>query len=219
MTKKIRSMAELEELIDVLGFLPFFANEVPGFSIEDRISPNLWFAGDIDGPWEWKGPIIRNGRCAYGKLFQKKAGFVSLDWLPHLVNCRRDGYDFKDRYDDGLASYLDKQIYETLDRHGSLRSTDLKRICRAPKGFDTSLTRLQMQTYITISDFIYAQDKYGRPYGWGIAQYETMESLYSEEVVAARYDEDPEESERVIFEHLKGLWPRATNMQLKKIIG
>ena len=219
MSKKIRSMAELEELIDAIGFLPFFANEIPGFSIEERINPKLWFAGEVDGPWEWKGPIIRNGNCAYGKLFQKKAGFVSLEWLPHLVNCRRDGYDFKDRYDDGLASYLDKQIFDTLDQRGSLRSTDLKRICGAPKGFDTGLTRLQMQTYITISDFIYAQDKYGMPYGWGIAQYETLESLYSEDVVTARYDEDPEESGGIILEHLQELWPKATDVQLKKMIG
>ncbi|UQZ91159.1 hypothetical protein C4J81_04215 [Deltaproteobacteria bacterium Smac51] len=219
MVKKIRSMPELEALIDEIGFLPFFANEISRFSIEERISPKLWFAGNVDGPWEWKGPIIRNGRCAYGKLFQKKAGFVSLDWLPHLVNYRRDGYDFKDRYDDGLASYLDRQIYDTLVKHGHLRSTDLKRICGAPKGFDTSLTRLQMQTYITISDFLYAQDKYGMPYGWGIAQYETLESLYSVELVTSSYDEDPEESGRLIFEHLKGLCPKATESQLKKIIG
>ena len=219
MAKKICSMPELEELIDAIGFLPFFANEIPGFSIEERISPKLWFTGDAEGPWEWKGPIIRNCRCAYGKLFQKKAGFVSLDWLPHLVNYRRDGYDFKDLYDDGLASYLDKQIYETLDKHGHLRSTDLKRICGAPKGFDTSLTRLQMQTYITISDFIYAQNKHGLPYGWGIAQYETLESLFSEDVVTARYDEDPEESGRIIFEHLKKLCPGSTDAQLKKLMG
>ena len=219
MAKKIQTLPELEELVCTLGFLPFFANDIPGFSIEERIAPKLWFAGDIDGPWEWKGPIIRNGRCVYGKLFQKKAGFVSLQWLPRLVNYRRGGYDFEDRYDDGLASYLDKQIYETLVKHGSLRSTDLKRMCGAPKGFDTCLTRLQMQTYITISDFIYAQDKYGMPYGWGIAQFETLESLYSEDTVTANYDETPEVSGQIIFAYLKSLLPKATEKQIQKIIG
>ena len=42
-------------------------------------------------------------------------------------------------------------------------------------GFDTVITRLQMQTYITIGDFVYSQDKFGRPYGWGIAEYTTPE--------------------------------------------
>ena len=42
-------------------------------------------------------------------------------------------------------------------------------------GFDTVITRLQMQTYITIGDFVYSQDKFGRPYGWDIAEYTTPE--------------------------------------------
>lgn len=53
-----------------------------------------WFAEDRDGPWEWKGPAAQTKRCVYGKLFRKKAGFVSREWLPELVNFRRDGYDF-----------------------------------------------------------------------------------------------------------------------------
>ena len=42
-------------------------------------------------------------------------------------------------------------------------------------GFDTVITRLRMQTYITIGDFVYSQDKFGRPYGWDIAEYTTPE--------------------------------------------
>ena len=32
---KIRSMQDLEDLIDEAGFVPFFANEIEGFSIEE----------------------------------------------------------------------------------------------------------------------------------------------------------------------------------------
>lgn len=76
-----------------------------------------------------------------------------------------------------------------------------------------------MQTYITISDFIYAQDKYGMPYGWGTAQFETLESLYSEDTVTANYDETPEVSRQIIFDYLKSLLPKATEKQIKKMIG
>ncbi len=53
-------------------------------------------------------------------------------------------------------------------------SNDLKRFAGfgsdGLKGFDTAITNLQMQTYVTVHSFEYAQDKYGRPYGWGTAQ-------------------------------------------------
>ena len=44
-------------------------------------------------------------------------------------------------------------------------------------GFETCITRLQMQSYVCIADFVYMQDKYGRPYGWGVAEYATLEEL------------------------------------------
>jgi len=47
------------------------SNEIPGFSIEELCPPELWFADDVDGPWEWKGPVARSGKCLYGKLFNK----------------------------------------------------------------------------------------------------------------------------------------------------
>ena len=49
------------------------------------VDPRLWFS-DEEGPWEWKGPVIRNMNCAYGKLFNGKAGYVSLEWLPDFAN-------------------------------------------------------------------------------------------------------------------------------------
>ena len=48
-----------------------------GYSIEEGCPPELWFAEDADGPREWKSPAARSGRCAYGKFFDGKAGFVS----------------------------------------------------------------------------------------------------------------------------------------------
>lgn len=85
----IDSMIALEQQVLREGFLPFFRCGIPGFSIEERTAPEYWFADGEDGPWEWKGPLIREGHCAYGKFFRKKAGYVSLEWLPHLMNYRR----------------------------------------------------------------------------------------------------------------------------------
>ncbi|MCD8220729.1 MAG: hypothetical protein LUD07_00795 [Clostridiales bacterium] len=40
-------------------------------------------------------------------------------------------------------------------------------------GFDTSINRLQAQGYVIISNFVYLQDRHGKEYGWGVAEYST----------------------------------------------
>jgi len=105
----LSSVDALARLVDNLGFLPFFRNSLPGFSVEERTPPELWFSDEADGPWEWKGPVIRRTGCAYGKLFGGKAGFVSAKWYPDFANYRRGGYDFDARYDDGLAGIRTKR--------------------------------------------------------------------------------------------------------------
>lgn len=218
----IHNAEELERLVCEIGFLPFFKHGIEGFSIEECCPPELWFSADADGPWEWKGPVARNGKCVYGKFFGGKAGYISLDWFPDFVNYRRDGYDFDARYEDGLASRKDKEVYETLLAHGSLLSKELKKLCDYRKGgktgFDTVITRLQMQTYVTISDFEYGKDKSGNAYGWGIARYSVPESRFGYDMVASAYRITPEESRRRIQEYLQKLLGNATEKQILKLI-
>lgn len=152
---QLHSADDLIATVEQYGFLPFFRNEIPGFSVEELCPPELWFADDADGPWEWKGPAARSGKCLYGKLFNKKAGFVSREWIPDFANFRRDGYDFDARWDDGLASYKDKELYETIADEGRILSKRLKEVRNYRKGgntgFETSITRLQMQSYVISS--------------------------------------------------------------------
>ena len=143
---ELRCPGDLERLVEEVSFLPFFAGDIEGFSVEEHCPPELWFAKDVDGPWEWKGPVARRGKCVYGKFFGGKAGFVSLEWFSDFANYRRDGYDFDVRYDDGLASRKDKDIYDTVIDKGALLSKELKQICNykkgGNKGFETVITRL-----------------------------------------------------------------------------
>ena len=218
----LRSPDELISLVEEIGFLPFFVNKIPGFSIEECCPPELWFAEDKDGPWEWKGPAARSGKCLYGKLFGGKAGYISKAWIPDFLNLRRDGYDFDARFDDGLASFREKTLYDTVAEHGSLLSKDLKELCNyrkdGNKGFDTLITRLQMQTYLCIGDFVYMKDKTGKPYGWGVAKYTTPEALFGYEFVTAAYKRDPKESGEKIFAHLQKILPHAEEKALWKLV-
>ena len=214
---------QLAQLVKRLGFLPFFKSAVPGFSVEEQIAPEFWFPQEGEGVWEWKGPAIQLSGCAYGKYFQNKAVFISREWFPDFVNYRRDGYDFDARYEDGLASYAEKCIYDTLEAAGSLLSKELKRESGftgdGKKGFDTALTRLQMKGYITTTDFEYSVDSKGNFYGWGIARYATPEVHFGPEFRETLYDRTPEESAERIMAHLRKLLPKATPEQLKKLLG
>ena len=49
----ISTIEDLEQAVEELGFLPYFANSIPGFSIEERVDPRVWFSGE-PGTWEWK---------------------------------------------------------------------------------------------------------------------------------------------------------------------
>ena len=121
----IDTKQDLIDAVDRFGILPLFTNSIPGFSVEEHVSPRAWFTGE-EGVWEWKGPVIRESGCAYGKFFEHKAAFVSLEWYPDLANFRRDGYDFDARYDDGLASYKEKELYDLLAEHEPILSKGLK---------------------------------------------------------------------------------------------
>lgn len=87
------------------------------------------------------------------------------------------------------------------------------------KGFEGVITRLQMQTYICVSDFVYEKDKQGKPYGWGVAEYAAAESLLGADVARGAYRFKPEKSYELIFEHLRKLLPAASENQLEKFIG
>lgn len=220
--KLLRGADDIAALTEELGFLPFFKNGVRGFSVEEHTPPELWF-GESDGPWEWKGPTIRTERCLYGKFFGGKAGFVSLKWFPELCNYRRDGYDFDSRYECGMASVKDLNIYDAVSRYGSILSKKLKSLCGftksgGEKGFDGVITRLQMQTYVCVSDFEYMVDKHGRRYGWGVARYSTPEALFGYDFATSAYKTEPEESKEKILSHLRGLFPSADPKEIIRLI-
>ncbi len=75
---RIRTWQELINYINEVGFLPLFKNEVEGFSAEEHTSDLFWWSGDPEqDPWYWREIIARSRQVAYGKFFNKKAGFIS----------------------------------------------------------------------------------------------------------------------------------------------
>lgn len=220
----VRTKEDLLEAIERFGFLPFFAGSIPGFSLEEHAAADVWYsaADDTWKAWDWKGPVIRESRCAYGKFFENKAVFISREWFPDFANYRRDGYDFDARFDDGLASFRDRELFELVDANAPVLSRELKRIGNyrkgGKKGFETSITRLQAQGYVLISDFVYAADKLGQPYGWGVAEYSTPERFFGGDFCSRVYRRTPEESYERLFQHLQTLFPDADDAVIRKVL-
>lgn len=220
----IHSADELVSYINEIGFLPLFGNEMPGFSVEER-TPAAWWFTDNDklDPWKWREQIARSGEIAYGKFFEKKAGFISKKWFPFFANFRRDGYDFDALYEDEKAPYRNKVIMDFFETNDTeLLSCELKKKLKdteSGNSLEQTLGTLQMQTYLCICDFRRKVKKSGEEYGWPGTVYSRPEHLWGYEYVTSAYSELPSESCRHIINHFSEAYPIATEQQIRKIIG
>lgn len=211
----IHSQDDLARMIARVGILPFFTNRVRGWSVKENIDPALWFT-DQPGPWEWKGSLAADKICLYGKFIRGRAAFISPEWFPDLANWRREGYAWDERVDDDLAPYQDRLLMDYLAAHPAVLAKHAKRECGFSKGFDAVLTRLQMQTYVVISDFQYSRTRDGQPYGWGNAVLDLADTWLGADFWAIRDHRAPEKSFDRLIAHLLGVLPGADEGLLRK---
>ena len=231
MKRPLESSTDVEERCLELGFLPFFRCGIPGFSIEEMIAREYWFT-DEEGAWEWKGPIIREGHCAYGKFFNRKAGFVSRAWLPDWINYRRS----RPLAPNEDTAALDDVVMQVILAEGSATIQELRHLLGFARGrkrrtapaagseeypeeekiaLDPILTRLQMEARLVIADFEYAVDRHGNPYGWGMARYAAPETLYGPPPAEGT----PAESFERLRDHFRRMFPEEPESRLRKLIG
>lgn len=220
--RRIKTSDELSELINKIGFLPLFKNSVPGFSVEERTGKNSWWSGKPEDPWEWREVIAGEGQIAYGKLFDNRAGFISREWYPIFASYRRDGYDFDSRYEDGLASYRAKKIMDVMNLCEVIPSNELKVTAGfgkgGEKGFESVLSQLQMQTYLTVRSFRRRINKKNEEYGWPVANYCTSERLFGEDHVRSAYHISPMEAKQKILLKVKEYLPETDMSEAEKVI-
>jgi hypothetical protein len=218
--KDIYSAAQLMALIQDVGFLPLLDSGIYGFSAEDVVTDDCRYVVFPDGGWDWpmwkwKGEIVSEGSCVYGKFFNNKAGYISLEWWPDFYNYRRSKHPVPEE------GTIEDTILVTLRAHGSLITRKLRAACgfTGPKirsRFDSYVTRLQMGCHIVTEDFVYPTDKHGKPYGWGWSLLTTPETLYGPD--RCRCHRSPEESFTRIVSHLKEMLPEASDEQIIRII-
>ena len=211
----IHTKEDLLAMIHDVGILPFFTNSVPGWSVEEHIVPAVWFT-DREGPWEWKGPLAFEKQCIYGKLIRHKAAFIAPEWFPDLANWRRNGYDWEGWTEDGLAPYKDRLLMQYLHAHPYVLSRRAKKECGFTKGYDTVLTRLEMETFVITADFQYSVSKDGVPYGWGNAVLDLPERFHGEHALDLPETRTPEASFEHMIRHLMNILPEASEQALRR---
>ncbi len=220
---RIRSYRELISWINEIGFLPLFKNEIGSFSAEEHVSDRFWWSGDPEqDPWVWREIIAGTGEVAYGKFFNKRAGFVSLEWFPCLANYRRDGYDFDARWDDELANIRCKKIMDVFETGEEFTGAELKKAAgfgkNGEKNFDGIITDLQMQTYLVIKEFRRKRNRKGIEYGMPVSVYAKPEELWGCEMISAAYKEDPQKSWERIVTQVRNTFPWAGEEQIRKLM-
>ena len=221
MREEIHNCPELMAYIQKVGFLPLLYSGIMGYSAEDVVDDDCRYVilpdGSWDWPlWKWKGPIVQEGGCVYGKFFAGKAGFISREWWPDFCNYRRS------RHPEPTEGSIEETILLTLAEHGRLITRELRAACgfTGPKmrsRFDGYITRLQMACRIITEDFVYPLDKHNNEYGWGWSLLTTPERLLGRE--ACQCPHSPEESYQRLLAHFQQLLPQASDKQILKLIG
>ncbi len=218
---EIHTDSQLIDFIHQIGFLPLLNSGITGYSAEDIVDDDCRYCTLPDGTfywplWQWKGTIVTEGDCMYGKFFDRKAGFISKSWWPDFFNYRRAVHPAPE------PDSIEDTILATLHEHGSLITRELRALCgftgaKMRGKFDTYVTRLQMGCHIVTEDFVYPRDRHNREYGWGWSLLTTPEQLYGRD--ACHTDHTPQESYILLLNHFHSILPTATEKQIKRLIG
>ena len=208
---KIHNCSELIEYINEIGFLPLLRMGLNGWSAEEAVDEECRYVPLPDGGWEWplwewKGEIIQESGCAYGKFFNRKAAFISREWWPDFCNHRRSVFPHP------KEGSIEDMILQTLKENGSMITRDLRKACgftgtKMRGKFDSYISRLEMGGYIVTENFINPKDKHGQKYGWGWALLTTPESFLGKD--SCHPDRTPEESRQRMRNHFQKLFPHS----------
>lgn len=220
--KCVKSPEQLLELINRVGFLPLFRNEIHGFSVEETVSPLYWWTDDPGrDPWYWRILLSGSGEVAYGKFFDGKAGYVSKALFPVFACARREGYDFDSLRDEGRVNSRECKIMALFENGEELYSCDVKNRAGFGKGgeknFEGTVTSLMDRCYLIDRDFRPRLNKQGQPYGWHIAVYSTPEHLWGEDYVRSAYGKE-EECRSILLKNIASRFPDAPENAVRKLV-
>ena len=221
---RFRSAEDVAARIHEVGFLPLFASDIPGFSVEEHTYAWDWWCDQPErDPWAWRMILAAREDIAYGKFFDRKAGFVSRSWFPIFANYRRNGYDYEGLYEDGKMNRRARMILDALELNEDavgleMMSGELRKKAAPEKGFDNTLIDLQMLSFLLISRFQQKRNRQGVEYGWHLPSFMTPETKWGYDEVNS-VSEAPEKSWDRIAGQIGRFCPAAGEKEIRKVMG
>ena len=174
-------------------------------------------------PWLWRLRVFEErSDIAYGKIFFRKAGFITKEWYPYFYTARRRHIDFDEEYESGAISHFAKRLYYAVLENPNILPNQLKRAAgftreEKPR-FDSALTDLQMRMYITISGVKRNISREGKEYGWTTTVFDTPERFFGDAVMENAKKMTAEEAVERISERILQLNPAANRKKMGKFI-
>lgn len=227
---RISSPEEMEATIREAGIIPFFANAIPGYSIQELTAPGYWFGEDGDslGPWDWKIHCVQCGDIAYGKfLCGGKASFATVEWYREWMNVRRT---------ESVPDSNGSMILQKVEEQGSISIKEVRALLGVKKGpADAAVSKLQHQCRLLTGDITRVYSGPDLSYkGWQHASFCTPEALFGEDAAPAspfpgfpfggdaptlKTSNSPRESLEMLRQHLRDLLPsEATPERIRKVL-
>jgi hypothetical protein len=171
---------------------------------------------DIWGTWFWKDDLHVAKRLFYGKLLAGKPTFVAPALLPYVVAAKGD-VDPHTYHEQGRLSAEAVRIYEALQRHAELATTDLRReaglASRDSKAaFENGVTALGALFQICKTG-ITGRTRGTYSYRWGLFEHWAPEALTE----AARLR--PQQAARYVVVHLRSVGVELRVEQWRRLFG
>lgn len=194
-------------------------NETPPYP-----TPVAWHTGDREtDPWEWRMRVLDEGKeIAYGKFFFKKSGYITKEWFPFFLACRRGGKTALQAYEASTLSKTAKIIYDLIEEYETLPLHGIKALGSFGKeqksAFGRALVELQMSLYITMCGKQQKLSQKGEFYGWASTMFCKTETFWDESVFNRVKSITAKEAEEKIKAQVLKLNPNGIEKKIKKFI-
>lgn len=223
MNTRISKYDEFVKAIEDVGFMPLSNNCIDFINLSDLTQPEQWHTGLDSDPWQWRVKIEEDGKAAYAKLFDKKPGFISLEWYPTFLAARRKGRSFNEIYSHGLISNYAKSIYELFQRKDNLAIYEIKALAGFSKElnskYESAMCELQMGMFLTINGTKQKVSAKGDLYGWPATAYSTVEKWAGEKLIEKAHYMNPEDAIDEIIERISDFTESPDPKKIRKFLG
>ncbi|ABX41373.1 AlkZ-related protein [Lachnoclostridium phytofermentans] len=222
---RINDYQDFYQALMICGFTVGGSNPEGIFSLCSKFTDLIcWHTENHEtDPWEWRMRVLdEQVDIAYAKVFFKKSGYITKEWIPYFLSVRRNGESLEEAYLAGTISNMAKKIYELIEGHKCLAFHDIKKLGNFSKEdnyrFEKALIELQMKMYITMCGRKQKTNRYGEGYGWNSTVFCTTEEFWGEELCHLADQIKVSEAEEKIREHILILNPNAEEKKIRKFI-